>query len=111
MNFIEYQEATGKTAVYPCATTIEALTYVTLGLTGEAGELANKVKKLLRDKGGAVTLKDKIELQYELGDCLWYVSQMAKELGFNLEAVARRNVEKLQGRAERGTLKGSGDGR
>lgn len=111
MNFLDYQHETAKTAVYPASTTIEALSYVTMGLCGEAGEIANKVKKCLRDEGGAVTMNKKSELADELGDVLWYVSQLAKELGFNLEAVAKRNVDKLAGRAERGTLQGSGDNR
>lgn len=111
MNFLDYQTETAKTAVYPCGTTIEALCYVTLGLVGEAGEIANKVKKILRDEGGAVTMNKKSELADELGDVLWYCSQMAKELGFNLEAVARRNVVKLADRRARGVLQGSGDKR
>ena len=111
MNLNDYQNETAKTAVYPCSTTIEALSYVTLGLVGEAGEIANKVKKCLRDEAGAVTMNKKSELADELGDVLWYVSQLAKELGFNLEAVAKRNVSKLADRAARGVIQGSGDKR
>jgi|SRR6185437_15735437 len=110
MNFNDYQHETAKTAVYPCATTIEALSYLGLGL-GEAGEIQGKIKKVLRDNGGAVTLSKKIEIVEELGDLLWYVSQMAAELGFNLEAVAKRNIDKLADRMERGVIQGSGDNR
>ena len=111
MNFLDYQHETAKTAIYPCGTTVEALSYTTLGLVGEASEIANKVKKILRDEGGVVTMNKKSELADELGDVLWYVSQLAKELGFNLEAVAKRNVAKLSDRAARGSLRGSGDNR
>lgn len=110
MNFLDYQAKTKETAIYPCGTTIEALSYLGLGL-GEAGEVQGKIKKILRDNGGAVTLSKKIEIIEELGDLLWYISQMASELGFNLEAVAKRNVDKLADRAGRGVLQGSGDDR
>lgn len=111
MNFLDYQHATAKTAVYPGDTDIEALSYVTMGLVGEAGEIANKVKKILRDNGGNVTMNHKSDLADELGDVFWYLSQFATESGFNLEAIAKRNVKKLTDRAARGTLQGSGDKR
>lgn len=111
MNFLDYQHATARTAVYPRSTPVEALSYVALGLAGEAGEIANKVKKILRDSNGKVTLDHKNELCAELGDVFWYLSQLATEIGFNLEAVAKRNVDKLADRAARGVLQGSGDNR
>ena len=111
MNFTEYQNETAATAIYPCGTTIEALSYVTMGLCGEAGEIANKVKKILRDDGGAITQGKKRELADELSDCMWYMSQLASELGFSLEELAESNIAKLRDRAARGVIKGSGDNR
>lgn len=111
MNFLDYQHETAKTAVYPCGTTIEALSYLGLGLASEAGEVAGKLKKVLRDEGGAVTMNKKSELADEISDVMWYISEIATHLGFNLEAIAERNVKKLRDRAERGALQGSGDNR
>ena len=111
MNFLDYQHATAQTAVYPRTTPIEALSYVTMGLVGEAGEIANKVKKILRDNDGHITLAHKTELCKEAGDVMWYLSQLATEIGFNLEAVAKRNIDKLSDRAARGVLQGAGDNR
>lgn len=82
------------------------LIYSVLGLTGEAGELANKVKKTIRDGNVSVD-----ELAAELGDVLWYVSAVADNLGFKLEYIAETNLNKLRNRAERNAIKGSGDDR
>jgi NTP pyrophosphatase (non-canonical NTP hydrolase) len=89
----EYQEKAMGTAVYGAhqATDIGGLTYTVLALCGEAGELANKLKKHLR----AGTPPDNAVLMDELGDVLWYVAATARELGFSMEAVARYNIEKL----------------
>lgn len=111
MNFLDYQRGTAKTAIYPSRTEIEALSYVTMGLVGEAGEVANKVKKILRDNGGRVTSEHRRELGGELGDMLWYLSQLATELEYDLDCIAENNLAKLADRAERGTLQGSGDAR
>lgn len=113
ISFEEYQLATADTAVYPGALegNADALSYVTLGLTGEAGEIANKVKKILRDKGGNVTSDDRTELSKELGDVLWYLTRLADEIGYPLEDIAQRNVDKLRSRKERGVISGSGDNR
>lgn len=86
-----------------------AIIYPVLGLTGEAGEIAEKVKKWLRgDKGAEL---DKAALLKELGDPLWYITSLAADLGFTLQDVVNANVEKLTSRKERGVLKGSGDDR
>lgn len=106
MQLDEYQERAGETAIYP-----EGLNYPILGLAGEAGELCNKYKKILRDKGGEADINDMSELAKELGDVLWYVAQIATELDTNLETIARRNLMKLAGRKARGVLGGSGDDR
>ncbi|GAA6733671.1 nucleoside triphosphate pyrophosphohydrolase family protein [Thermus oshimai] len=108
MTLEAYQEEARKTALYPEA---YRLLYPTLGLAGEAGELANKVKKVLRDHGGVLTEEAREALLWELGDVLWYVAQVATDLGVSLEAVAQKNLEKLRSRAERGRIGGSGDDR
>lgn len=110
-NLDEYQQFTKSTAVYPKEFPGEALSYVTLGLCGEAGEIANKVKKILRDDDGVLGNDKAAQLAKELGDVMWYVSQIACELGYSLNDVIVMNVKKLTGRKERGTLKGSGDNR
>ncbi len=103
MRLNDYQHEAASTAIYPKA---KGLEYTTLGLVGEAGELANKVKKILR--GDSV---DFFALRDELGDVLWYVAALATELGYPLEIVAKRNLEKLASRKERGVTKGEGDNR
>jgi NTP pyrophosphatase (non-canonical NTP hydrolase) len=109
MDFKTYQEKSRKTALYPDAG--KNIVYPTLGLTGEAGEIANKVKKISRDEGGVLTEETRSKITDELGDVLWYVAQLATELGVALDAVAEKNIEKLYSRLERGTLHGSGDNR
>lgn len=105
----EYQKASMETAVYLKQNSIGGLVYSTLGLAGESGELANKVKKLLRDDGGEVTPERREQMEDELGDVLWYVASVARELKSDLSAVARRNLDKLKSRKERMQLHGNGD--
>lgn len=109
MTFEEYQKQSRTTAVYPQAG--ENFVYPTLGLAGEAGEVAEKVKKSLRDHDGVIDDPRKRELAKELGDVLWYLAQLATELGLSLEQVAAENLAKLAARKERGRLHGSGDNR
>jgi NTP pyrophosphatase (non-canonical NTP hydrolase) len=104
----DYQKEAAKTAIYPREA---AVTYPTLGLCGEAGEVAEKVKKAVRDDGGSVTGSRREEIGKELGDVLWYLSNLAADLGFNLADVAQGNLDKLASRAARGKLQGSGDNR
>jgi len=104
----EYQEAAVVTAVYGAGM---AISYPTLGLCGEAGEVANKVKKVFRDDGGIVTEEKRSALKGELGDCLWYLAALARDLGLSLEEAAAENIAKLRSRLERGTIHGSGDNR
>lgn len=82
-----------------------------LGLSDESGEVLGKFKKLLRDKKGVLTEDDKREIAKELGDILWYISSVTHLLGYSMDEVAEMNLDKLAGRRERGTLKGSGDNR
>ena len=109
MELNDYQSESRKTAVYPDVG-INAI-YPTLGLVGEAGEVADKVKKILRDKNGVFDKENKDEIKYELGDVLWYVSQLSSELGYELEEVAQANLQKLKSRKIRGKIQGSGDNR
>lgn len=108
MRFTEYDAAARNTAVYPDQ---YRLIYPALGLTGEAGEVAEKVKKILRDHDGYVSTDTIEELAKELGDVLWYLSALATDLGINLEFVATKNVEKLADRQARNKIKGEGDNR
>jgi len=85
--------------------------YPALGLAGEAGEVCNKTKKILRDDGGRMTEEKRTQLIDELGDVLWYVANLATDLGVTLDEVARINLAKLNSRKERGTITGSGDNR
>jgi len=109
MNFEEYQKKSRVTAKYPDAG--KNFIYPTLGLAGESGEVAEKIKKVIRDKGGVVDAETKELIQKELGDVLWYVSQLATELELSLDDVAEKNIEKLYDRLERDKIKGSGDNR
>jgi NTP pyrophosphatase (non-canonical NTP hydrolase) len=109
MNFNEYQEKALTTAMYPEIGNNPY--YPTLGLVGEAGEIANKVKKIMRDKGGVIDEETRVEIKKELGDVLWYVAVVASEFGLELETVAQTNIEKLAKRKEHGTITGSGDNR
>jgi NTP pyrophosphatase (non-canonical NTP hydrolase) len=108
VEFSEYQRFSRRTAEYPR----EAwLSYPALGLAGEAGEVAEHAKKAIRDDGGAVSPERRTAMAKELGDVLWYVTQLASELGLELDEIARENLEKLFSRQRRGVLSGSGDER
>ena len=111
LTFDGYQLATSATAIYPADTEIAALSYVTLGLVGEAGEIANKVKKILRDGAGEVTPAIRKTLASEVGDVLWYLTRLADELGYSIEEIAADNLSKLLDRLNRDVLQGSGDNR
>lgn len=87
------------------------IVYPTLGLVNEAGEVAGKVKKIFRDKDGQISAEDKDALKYELGDVLWYLTQICTELGLTLQEVAEGNNHKLSSRSERNQIHGSGDHR
>lgn len=109
MNFNEYQTEARKTAVYPNIG--NNIYYPALGLCGESGEVAEKVKKILRDDNNIVTEDSKLKLEKELGDVLWYVAQLATELDLSLDEIATNNIRKLQSRKERNQIHGSGDNR
>ena len=106
--FDMYQRAALTTAIF---SEDVAVIYPTLGLVSEAGEVADKIKKILRDKEGIFTDDDKHAIMKELGDVLWYVAVLSNKLGFDLSSVANVNLEKLSSRQQRSKIKGSGDDR
>jgi len=108
MTLDEYQKTAAQTALY--AEKYKVI-YPSLGLCGEAGEVAEKVKKLLRDSDGVLTAEKREEIKKEMGDVLWYLAALATDLGLSLTDVANSNIEKLLSRQARGTIKGSGDNR
>jgi NTP pyrophosphatase (non-canonical NTP hydrolase) len=106
MEFNEYQKQARATAIYKMP-----IVYPTLGLAGETGEVAEKVKKTLRDEAGEFSEEKKTALALELGDVLWYVANLAADLGVDLETVAKGNIQKLEDRKNRNKIQGSGDNR
>jgi NTP pyrophosphatase (non-canonical NTP hydrolase) len=104
----DYQRLSRRTAEYPR----EAwLLYPAFGLAGEAGEVAEHAKKVIRDDGGEVDSERRAAIAKELGDVLWYVAQLASELELSLDEIAEENLQKLLSRQRRGVLSGSGDDR
>ena len=110
MNFDEYQQRCKISAVYPENGTglLEAITYCSLGLAGEAGEVANKVKKLMRDED---TIALRMKIMQEIGDVLWYAAMLADEMGVSLNNIADTNLKILADRMVMGKIKGEGDDR
>jgi|TARA_R110002073_G_C9191958_1_gene557345 NTP pyrophosphatase (non-canonical NTP hydrolase) len=98
-----YQAEAQKTAIYGVN---HAVIYPALGLAGEAGEVANKVKKMLRDGDF-----DRNAVAAELGDCMWYIAALSRDLNISMAEIAMTNLEKLMKRKANGTIKGSGDNR
>lgn len=111
MHFDEYQLKAIETAIYPGRGRSLGLAYTALGLNGESGEIAEKAKKILRDDAGEVSKVKAAEIAMELGDVLWYIANLASEIGYDLDAIAQFNIDKLDSRKERGVLQGSGDNR
>jgi len=109
MDFETYQKLSRKTALYPDVG--KNFTYPSLGLAGETGELIEKIKKLIRDKSSKIDDEFETEVKKEMGDVLWYLTQLATELGISMNEVAEENVEKLKSRFERGKISGKGDNR
>lgn len=108
MKLNDYQLQATATAIYPPHYQV---IYPALKLSGEAGEVSEKVGKALRDRDGDMSGEFRVELAKELGDVLWYIAALASDLGFTLEEIADMNVRKLADRAQRGVLGGSGDNR
>ena len=123
MTLNEYQDKAKETAQFPLCL-VDSMTgsgiatqrpakwiYPVLGLVGEAGEVAEKFKKIIRDKHGVMTPDDKSLIVKELGDVLWYIATIADSIGATLEEVAQTNYDKLKSRKERGKIEGNGDER
>ncbi len=109
MDFITYQKKSRRTAIYPNKG--NNYIYPLLGLCGETGETAEKIKKVLRDKKGTISSQTKKAIKEEMGDILWYLANLATELNLSLEDIASANLEKLASRKKRNKLHGSGDNR
>lgn len=108
MKLNDYQTQAATTAMYSDEFKV---IYPTLGLVGEAGEVAEKIKKMLRDEAGVLSPKRKQEIVKELGDVLWYLAILARDLDVELATVAAINLEKLSARKEKGKITGDGDNR
>lgn len=115
MTFDEYQQATLEFELMQRDVASKAhdpaMIAKVLGLVGEAGEVAEKFKKIIRDKDGKISDQDRMDIQKELGDVLWYVSVLADYLECSLSGVAQANLDKLRSRKSRGVSRGSGDDR
>jgi len=108
MEFKEYQEKAVATAIYGAGNTI---IYPALGLANEAGEVLGKIKKVLRDNDGVFTLEKNEGIAAEIGDVLWYMAALARDLNISLDDIANHNLQKLADRQARGVIQGSGDTR
>jgi NTP pyrophosphatase (non-canonical NTP hydrolase) len=108
MNFEDYQTQASKTAIYPDA---DVIIYPALGMFSEAGEVAGKIKKVLRDKNGNFDPTEREKVADEVGDVLWYIAALCTDLGIGMETIAQKNLNKLNSRMARGVLGGSGDNR
>lgn len=111
MTLNEYQKIAVSTAIYREQGTLLGKMYCALKMNGEAGEVAEKVAKALRDNNGHFTLDRKDAIAQEMGDVLWYIAALAREFDFSLEHIAMLNIEKLKKRKENNTLHGDGDNR
>ena len=109
MNFKDYQTKAKTTSNYP--KNVDGTLCLALGLTSEAGEVAGAVRRIVRDDEGHLTASRKQKLLDELGDVYWYLAVLSDKLGFTLEEVAVRNIEKLEDRLRRNKIKGEGDNR
>lgn len=110
MTFDEYQKRALTTVISNNDDFKDTLHWV-LGINGEAGEIAEKVKKIIRDKNGKISQQDREDMAKEVGDVLWYLAVFAHDLGFQLDDIAGKNLDKLQSRKARGVLGGAGDNR
>lgn len=108
MDIKEYQKKALATVMYGAC---KKIIYPTLGIAGESGEVAEKVKKVLRDEAGHFSIKQKILIMQEIGDVLWYCNALAHDLGYDLEKAMELNIEKLESRKARNKIHGNGDNR
>lgn len=110
MEFNEYQDKTTEDAVFD-EDVIPPVAFAALGLSGETGEVAEKIKKIFRNDKGEISDEKREDLKKELGDVLWYLAQLAQLLGIPLEDVAKANLDKLSSRLDRGVVNSEGDDR
>ena len=108
MNIQEYQDRALATAKYGAG---NAIIYPALGMNGEAGEVAEKIKKVLRDKNGVFDEESKVEILKEVGDVLWYCNALCRDLDYSLEFCMQLNISKLESRKQRDVISGNGDNR
>ena len=108
MRIDTYQKEANKTAIYPQES---KLIYPALGLCGEAGEVAEKVKKVFRDDAGKLNEEKRQQIAKEMGDVMWYLAALADNLDMKLSTIAKNNISKLKDRKKRGVIQGSGDDR
>ena len=108
MTFNEYQNEAAQTAVY---SNNSKIIYPALGLSNEAGEVLGKIKKVLRDNNGVYSPASVVEIGKEIGDVLWYIAALSRDLGLDMNAIAENNIAKLKDRMNRGVIQGSGDNR
>lgn len=111
MDFDEYEKLASRTAIFNESQQLYRLYDLGLGVAGETGELVEKLKKAIRDDGGEITDERREALKKEIGDVLWYLSQLSRALGFSFSDIAQANIDKLWKRYEEGRIKGSGDNR
>ncbi len=111
INFSEYQRKARMTAIYPAKGEFGGLIYCSLGVQGEAGELSNKIAKVLRDGKGEITAETREGISKEIGDMLWFMSQLCAELDIDFSTIPTDNLDKLAKRFKSGTIQGSGDNR
>lgn len=111
MEFDEYQKLAARTASYNSDDQIYVLMYLCMGIAGESGEVIEKIKKIIRNDKGVISDEKRDDIKKEVGDVLWYLSEMARTLGLSFDAIAQANIKKLADRAERGVIKGEGDTR
>lgn len=111
MDFDEYQAAAAKTGFYDTEDRKYVLMYLCLGIAGESGEVIEKIKKVIRNDGGVVSEEKRDLIKKEIGDVLWYLSELARHLDVSFDDVARTNIEKVTDRMARGVLKSEGDNR
>jgi len=110
MTFGEYQKQALTTAIFNPDPLMDKTIWA-MGISGEAGEVLEKWKKIVAYKDGKISDEDKLELKKELGDVVWYIALLAHSLDLSLEDVMQLNLDKLKDRKARGKTKGSGDNR
>ena len=111
MEFNEYQEKASVTATFTGKQEEHQLMYLALGVCGEAGEIAEKVKKIIRNDEGVVSDEKRESIRSEIGDVLWYLSQLSRVLGIPFEDAAQDNIRKIMDRKARGVVRSTGDTR